>query len=173
MKVYHYDALTKAFKYSSDAHKDELESRRKGADVFLIPAHATDIEPSTVKEGEVSIFDSSNNKWNVKNDYRGKTFYRTDTQEVVDVEDPNFEPDSTYTEDVPADKYDEWENGKWERNLVLELTEAKSFKLQQLKDKLKDTMFDTGFDVAQTEYTQVKGQIDSAINITAVNAIVI
>jgi len=56
MRIYHYHEVTKVYLSSSIARLSPLEN-----DVYLIPAHATTIEPPDAIEGKVRIFD--NGQW--------------------------------------------------------------------------------------------------------------
>mgnify|MGYP000251425547 CR=1 FL=1 len=56
MKVYLYDEITKEFIMEEDAHIDPLETKKKGENVYLLPANATFKEPMQAKEGFKIVF---------------------------------------------------------------------------------------------------------------------
>lgn len=56
MKVYLYDEITKEFIMEEDAHIDPLETKKKGKNVYLLPANATFKEPMQAKEGFKIVF---------------------------------------------------------------------------------------------------------------------
>lgn len=61
MKVYLYDEITKEFIMEEDAHIDPLETKKKGENVYLLPANATFKEPMQAKEGFKIVFNG--NSW--------------------------------------------------------------------------------------------------------------
>lgn len=74
MKIYHYHPEYKYFIGSSNADESPLEPG-----IFLIPAHATNIEPIECDEDEIQIFDETS--WSIIKDNRG-VYYHTQTDEV-------------------------------------------------------------------------------------------
>lgn len=56
MRVYLYDEITKEFIMEEDAHIDPLETKKKGENVYLLPANATFKEPMQAKEGFKIVF---------------------------------------------------------------------------------------------------------------------
>lgn len=48
---YRYDQEKKKFMHSEEMHKDPLESKLQGKDIWLLPANCTLIEPPEAKEG--------------------------------------------------------------------------------------------------------------------------
>ena len=48
---YRYDQEKKTFQQSEEMHKDPLESKLQGKDIWLLPADCTLIEPPEAKEG--------------------------------------------------------------------------------------------------------------------------
>lgn len=59
MKVYLYDEITKEFIMEEDAHIDPLETKKKGENVYLLPANATFKEPMQAKEGFKIVFNGN------------------------------------------------------------------------------------------------------------------
>lgn len=61
---YRYDQEKKTFQQSEEMHKDPLESKLQGKDVWLLPADCTLIEPPEAKEGFDIIFNGES--WEYK-----------------------------------------------------------------------------------------------------------
>lgn len=59
MRVYLYDEITKEFIMEEDAHIDPLETKKKGENVYLLPANATFKEPPQEKEGFKIVFNGN------------------------------------------------------------------------------------------------------------------
>ena len=56
MKIYHYHPVTGQYIASGTAHPDPLVEGN-----WLIPAHATNIEPPQADEGKIVVFDQVKN----------------------------------------------------------------------------------------------------------------
>ena len=56
MKAYLYDEQTKEFIIEEDAHIDPLETKKKGENVYLLPANASFTPPLEEKEGFKVVF---------------------------------------------------------------------------------------------------------------------
>ena len=74
--VYNYDPATRIFTGASEADESPLEPG-----VYLIPAHATTIEPPAVADGKVGRYRPDDVRWEAVPDVRG-TWYNTDGQPV-------------------------------------------------------------------------------------------
>ena len=83
MLVYNYDRITKEYTYGQEAELDREESRIKGAEIYLIPAYATLLEPLTNKEGYAVVFDGN---WKYTPDHRGQKVINPETEEMVIVD---------------------------------------------------------------------------------------
>jgi len=81
MKIYHYSRDKYEFLTEGEARENPLEKAK-----HLIPAFATDIEPPSLSENEVAIFNESTESWEVKADYRGENFYYKDTGKKIEIE---------------------------------------------------------------------------------------
>lgn len=84
MLVYSYSGDTKEFVGVETAEQDREASLRLGKFEPLIPANATLIKPPTAGVGKVAVFD--NNKWIIKNDYRGQISIDPNTDELQEVD---------------------------------------------------------------------------------------
>ena len=107
MKIYHYHPDYKYFYCESEADPSPLEPG-----VFLIPAHATDIKPPTCELNQIQIFNGTS--WNIIEDRRG-TYYSTQTQQVIENDNPLETPENSTKEFPPevADGYKLNWNNKW------------------------------------------------------------
>ena len=74
--VYNYDPTTRTFTGASQADESPLEPG-----VYLIPAHATTIEPPAVADGKVARYRPDDVMWELVPDIRG-TWYDADGQPV-------------------------------------------------------------------------------------------
>lgn len=107
MKVYNYHPEYKYLIGSEDAFESPLEPG-----VFLIPAHATDIEPPSCGKDEIQVFNET--FWEIIKDKRG-VYYSTENQELVENYNPLEFPLNATKEkppEVPKDYKLEW-NNKW------------------------------------------------------------
>lgn len=93
MKIYNYHPDYKYFYCESEADPSPLEPG-----VFLIPAHATDIEPPTCESNQIQIFNGTS--WNIIEDKRG-TYYSTQTQQVIENYNPLISPENATTQQPP------------------------------------------------------------------------
>ncbi len=62
MKIYYYDADTGI--YQGEDFADERMFLARG--VFMIPPHATTIEPPGYKRGQAPYYDVKSNRWEVR-----------------------------------------------------------------------------------------------------------
>jgi hypothetical protein len=60
VKVYNYNSHTKAFRFEEDADPDPLNPG-----CWLIPAHATTIEPPKIEKNEIICFNEIEQKWDI------------------------------------------------------------------------------------------------------------
>ena len=93
--IYNYDPQTRVFTGASQADESPLEPG-----VYLIPAHATTIEPPKPKKGWVARWRVDDGKWETVPDVRG-TWYGADGQPVA-VSDLDADV-SALTREAPPD----------------------------------------------------------------------
>ena len=122
MIVHNYDKLTKEFTYSSQANIDELESKVKGHEVYLIPANCTTLALLPAKEGFTTIFDEKANMWKYIEDFRGLIVYSKIDLSPITVDYIGPLKDEHLPE-LPKqkNKYQVWQNGKYEYPDLIEL----------------------------------------------------
>jgi hypothetical protein len=106
MNIYNYHPEYKYFSGTSIADESPLEPG-----VWLIPAHATIIEPPTCESNQIQIFNETS--WNIVEEKRG-IYYSTQTQQVIENYNPIKEPENA-TREVPPEvtegKVLKWNNG--------------------------------------------------------------
>ena len=105
--VYNYDPITRTFTGASQADESPLEPG-----VYLIPAHATTIEPPAVADGKVARYRPDDVMWELVPDIRG-TWYDADGQ-AVQIDDLDADV-SQLTREAPPDATYKLVNGKWEQ----------------------------------------------------------
>lgn len=93
MKIYNYYHEYNTYVGSSLADESPLEPG-----VFLIPAHATDIEPPTCESNQIQIFNGTS--WNIIEDRRG-TYYSTQTQQAIENYNPLISPENATRQQPP------------------------------------------------------------------------
>lgn len=76
MQIWNYHSETKELLAKSLAVESPLEPG-----VFLIPAHATNIEPPKAKKGYAIVF--NNESWEYVKDHRGETWWDESGKEVI------------------------------------------------------------------------------------------
>ena len=106
MKIYHYHPEYRHFLSEENADPSPLEPGK-----YLVPLHATSVEPPSCNEGEVQVFDGTS--WSVVEDRRG-IYYSTETLEQI-INDNCLESPSNSTKEIPPEiagnQYLTWDDG--------------------------------------------------------------
>ena len=105
--IYNYDPITRIFTGASEADESPLEPG-----VYLIPAHATTIEPPAVADGKVARYRPDDVMWELVPDIRG-TWYDADGQ-AVQIDDLDADV-SALTRTPPPDATYILINGGWKQ----------------------------------------------------------
>jgi hypothetical protein len=108
MKIYNYHPDHKTYLGSSDADPSPLEPG-----VFLIPAHATEIEPPQCSDCEIPVFNGTS--WDTVENCCG-TYYSIPSGQEIQHNNPLEPPENTTKEqppEVPEGYILEW-NNQWE-----------------------------------------------------------
>ena len=129
MEIYNYHPATGEFLGSATADKSPLEPG-----VFLIPAYATTVAPPTPSKNQIPIF--LGGKWVMHNDYRGKTYYETDTGERHDIINIGESPNPSWTEKVPKEN-SKWNGSEW----VADVEAVKEISWRKLEADLHNYIF--------------------------------
>lgn len=109
LTIFNYHPETGEFISSSLADKSPLEP-----DEWLIPAHATEIEPPQTVANQVAVFDG--NAWRIDQDFRGLNLYSTENGSRVEVDTIGPMPTNATTDPRPSIFYG-WSSSGWALNL--------------------------------------------------------
>lgn len=90
MRIYNYHPQNGEYLGTTEAKESPREEG-----VYLIPAHATTIEPPATQEHECAVFNGS--EWELVPDHRGETYYTSWDDEGTTIEN--------LRETVPTDAY--------------------------------------------------------------------
>ncbi|TCJ98839.1 uncharacterized protein DUF4376 [Volucribacter psittacicida] len=110
--------------------------------IYLLPFNAVDIAPPELKEGVIYQYDKGTNTWLEIEDYRGKTFYSTETGEKVEITQLGKIPENL-TALVPLDYPCYWDGKKW----VIDETKQAEIKAQQqaeMWERIKEKRYQNG-----------------------------
>ena len=150
--VYNYDKETKEYLVESDADLDPAESELQGEDVYLLPAHATFIEPPIAIDGKIAVFKAG--KWSMRSDNRGTTYYKSDGTATTITKVGKRIPEDCILNGPPEDlQIPNWNGTHWiEGGLVFHgrLIKAKKNGKGRIKQIVKQAIYDLGEDKAKT-----------------------
>lgn len=135
MKIYNYHPEYKTYVGSSYADPSPLEPG-----VFLIPAHATELEPPECSSCEIPVFNE--NSWDIIQNCCG-TYYSIPDGIKIEYNNPLTPPENATKEqppEVPEGYILEW-NDKWELKEIPPLTpkeklEQSGLTVEELKELL-------------------------------------
>lgn len=108
MKIYHYHPEYKHFICDDVAQPSPLDP----PGVWLIPAHATEIEPPEFSEGFIPIFNGTS--WDIIEDKRGIYYNTYDLIGIIQNYNPLIAPENSTKEpppEVPEGKILNWNDG--------------------------------------------------------------
>jgi hypothetical protein len=111
MKIYNYHPEYKFLISDGIAQPSPLDP----PGVWLIPAHATEIEPPEYSEGFIPVF--NNNSWEVIEDKRG-VYYDLETFEMSVNDNPHQEMENVTR--IPPPQIPEGKTLKWDNEWILE-----------------------------------------------------
>jgi hypothetical protein len=144
MKIYHYHPLYKHLLGEGVAESSPIGP----PDVWLIPAHATEVEPPISSSGRIPVLQGDS--WKVIKDRRGIYYNTLNPAQTIQNFNPSKAPDGFTKEippEVPPEKELAWE-GEWvlkdvEVKPLLEVTLTPYEKLEKLgltSDDLKEIL---------------------------------
>ena len=118
--AYNYDRDTGELLSERMASLDPEETKLQRRKVYLLPAHATFIQPPKTSEGKIQVFDRDLNKWSIRTDLRGTVYFDQKGKEKRITKLGKRLPKGTPTErPSPALADPEWDGKKWvERKFV-------------------------------------------------------
>ena len=131
MNLYNLDRETGALLESTEFNPNPSQARPDPLEegVWLVPAHATLIEPPTVTdENSVAVFNGAG--WNIANDYRKSRAFEIATGLEVQITKIGDIPEGV-TLLVPPPKYPKWDGTKWTEDI----TKCIADKSQDIEDK--------------------------------------
>lgn len=109
MQIFHYHPVTKELIGQGNARRSPLDSK------WLVPAHATAVEPPKVESGQTAVFDEKSDQWSVVIDQRGKRFFDLESGRMAEVAALGVSvPADAPTEPPPDDlKVPAWDGKAW------------------------------------------------------------
>lgn len=123
--LYHYHPETGELLGESSADPSPLEP-----DIWLIPAHATDLPPPKPKARQVAVF--RENRWQLAPDWRATALWSTEDGTAVSITEIGLTPADIYSTEKPRPSAaHRWLNGQWQEDADL-----KSTLLDTLKNQL-------------------------------------
>lgn len=123
--------------------------------VYLYPANTTDIKQPVCGANEVACFVSG--AWQIKPDYRNKTYWDTATREKHEIKEIGVTPAENWTDVEPIDHEAVWVNGAWEIPLAV----YKQRKIAEIKQAFNayvsgSTRVTLGYDMQFNESDSIK-----------------
>jgi hypothetical protein len=110
--VYNYDSDTGELLSERMASLDPEESKLQRRNVYLLPAHATFIQPPKEKAGKIAVFNSE--KWSLRTDLRGTVYFEENGGGRKEITKIGKRLPANVTEIDPAMVVDpEWDGKKW------------------------------------------------------------
>lgn len=110
--VWNYDPELRVLLDSTELDEGDLSPLEEN--VFLIPAHATDVKPPRLKRNEAAIFNLEEKKWSVVPDFRDAELYDKATVKRLPALELGPSPDDTMTEIKPPEGLVRWGENGWE-----------------------------------------------------------
>ncbi|BCL41004.1 TPA: hypothetical protein RCG82_000613 [Enterobacter roggenkampii] len=132
--LYHYHPETGELLGESPADPSPLEP-----EVWLIPAHATDLPPPKTKARQVAVFRDV--RWQLAPDWRSAALWSTEDGTAVSIADIGVTPADVHATETPRPSAaHRWQNGQWQEDadLRLALLDALKIELCQQIDGLAD-----------------------------------
>ncbi|BBD09602.1 tail fiber assembly protein [Desulfovibrio ferrophilus] len=105
MDIHSYHPETGEYLSTDTPPIDPLETEQAGQPVYLLPEGATETAPPETNEGFVPVW--TDNGWEIMEDHRGETHYRTATGEALTIEDLGPLPQGLT--DSAAQDYEVWD----------------------------------------------------------------
>lgn len=119
-KIYSFDKVTKEYLGETIAPLDPVLTKKNGKPTYACTITSTFQKPPKVKKNEIQLYDSVNDKWVIKKDFRGKEYYTEDGKKIIISNIDENIPDNAIL-DAPIENLIEpvYKDGKWkEKGLV-------------------------------------------------------
>ena len=119
-KLYSFDRVTKEYLGETIAPLDPVLTKKNGKPTYACTTTSTFQKPPKVKKNEIQIYDTINDEWTIKKDFRGKEYYTEDGKKVIISNIDETIPDNVIL-DAPIENLIEpmYKDGKWkEKGLV-------------------------------------------------------
>ena len=116
---------------------------------FLIPPSATELEPPSIKEHEIQVFQPQSKTWIIKPDYRGTKYWLPDgshhkIEQIGEV--PPEDALDNQPPPPPPTPEEQFQEMKWQRNRMLDDSDWIALRHEdQLKTGLSTALSDTVF----------------------------
>lgn len=119
-KIYSFDKITKEYLGESKAQLDPVLTKKNGKPTYSCTITSTFQKPPKAKKNEIQIYDSENDNWIIKKDFRGKEYYTEDGKKVIITNIDETFPNNAIL-DAPVDTLIEpvYKDGKWKENGVV------------------------------------------------------
>ncbi|QOD81901.1 hypothetical protein [Chromobacterium haemolyticum] len=111
--IYHYDPSTGEYLYQGEADPSPLEE-----DVWLIPAHATELAPPAAGERQIAVFRGE--AWQLNPDWRGLPLWSTVTGEPVVIADLGVTPADIGATNIERPPATVWDGAAWKEDPSLQ-----------------------------------------------------
>ena len=123
--LYHYHPETGELLGQSAADRSPLEP-----DIWLIPAHATDLPPPKPKARQAAVF--RDGRWQLAPDWRSAVLWSMEEGTAVSITEIGLTPADVHATEKPRPSAAHlWKNGQWQED-----TDLKSALLDALKNQL-------------------------------------
>jgi hypothetical protein len=138
MKIYNYHPETREYLGSADADESPLEAGQ-----FLIPAHATTVEPPSVDLDQAAVY--VNGEWNVQPDHRRVDLYSVVDGAPVKVTDIGQLPSNTTT--LPRPSRDHvWSEAGWSVDAAARKARVQRELVSLVQSQLNGVARERGYD---------------------------
>jgi hypothetical protein len=148
--VYNYDRETREYLSASEARLDPAESKLQEKDVFLLPAHATFIEPPQDVKHKTAVL--KNDKWSMKSDFRGTKYYNMNGKEFEITKIGKRIPVGHTTSAPPSNLIRPvWGGKEWQETAPIFLGK-RAESVEEVKEIVRKAIVDLGEEKAKTLY---------------------
>jgi hypothetical protein len=157
--VYNYDSETFEFTGEEMADLDPEETKLKGRNIFLLPAHATYIEPPVQVENKIPVFNPRTQKWAQRSDFRGTVHYDPVGKQAR-IEDIGRKIPKTHTLKEPNfDKFKDplWDGKKWKEGSLI-FHDRKANDKKKVNQLITKEIADLGEEKIKTAYLIALGK---------------